>query len=406
MKKKVLLSAYACAPNSGSEMGNGWNWAYHLAKLNYEVYCLTTKRGAKEINTFLEQNSLSNLHIIYVNLPELVNKFYWTPLIGAFTHYVLWQCKALIVARKLDKKVNVDVVHHVTWGSLKVGSFLFLLKKKMIFGPVGGGQYAPKLFKKYFMGHWREEIVRNILSNLFIKFNPVSRFVLRSSDYVLVSNLDTFHLAKKLGAKNVELQFDAALDSSFYPVSFPEREPNNKVLKILWVGRILPIKGLPLVLDVLSRLPDNFDYKLTIVGGGKLSHLVPKWIQHYGLSFEKVEYVGTVPFSVIKEYYASHDIFLFTTLRDSCPAQLLEAMAYGLPIITLNMHGGATLVPDNAGIKVSVENPEATVLELVEAVKILGGNDSLRLELGKNAYEFALKQQWELMVKATSDKLY
>ena len=41
-RHKVLLSAYACEPNKGSEPGVGWNWAKHLAE-KYEIYVITRK---------------------------------------------------------------------------------------------------------------------------------------------------------------------------------------------------------------------------------------------------------------------------------------------------------------------------------------------------------------------------
>ena len=36
-KKKILLSAYACEPNEGSEPGVGWNWAIELKKLRHKI---------------------------------------------------------------------------------------------------------------------------------------------------------------------------------------------------------------------------------------------------------------------------------------------------------------------------------------------------------------------------------
>ena len=38
---RILLSAFACDPNEGSEAGVGWAWAYHLAKAGHEVCVLT-----------------------------------------------------------------------------------------------------------------------------------------------------------------------------------------------------------------------------------------------------------------------------------------------------------------------------------------------------------------------------
>ena len=37
---KILLSAYACEPNRGSEQGVGWSWAVELSK-HHEVWVIT-----------------------------------------------------------------------------------------------------------------------------------------------------------------------------------------------------------------------------------------------------------------------------------------------------------------------------------------------------------------------------
>ena len=46
---KVLLSAYACEPNYGSEPSVGWRWALELAKLGYEVFVVTREMHKEEI---------------------------------------------------------------------------------------------------------------------------------------------------------------------------------------------------------------------------------------------------------------------------------------------------------------------------------------------------------------------
>ena len=48
----ILLIAFACEPNKGSEEGVGWNWAINLAK-KHKVYVIT--RGQEQ--EFIEKNS-------------------------------------------------------------------------------------------------------------------------------------------------------------------------------------------------------------------------------------------------------------------------------------------------------------------------------------------------------------
>ena len=76
------------------------------------------------------------------------------------------------------------------------------------------------------------------------------------------------------------------------------------------------------------------------------------------------------------------------------PSVLLEAMACGLPIITLNHQGAGDFVPDRAGIKVPVTEPTETVHALSQAIKYMYNHPELRLEMGSVSYEFAKTQTW------------
>ena len=55
-KLKILVSAYACSPNHGSEPGMGWNFVIGLSKY-HELHVITEKRKWEvPINAFLKEN--------------------------------------------------------------------------------------------------------------------------------------------------------------------------------------------------------------------------------------------------------------------------------------------------------------------------------------------------------------
>ncbi len=390
---KLLLSAYACEPNRGTELGNGWNWALNTALLGHEVWCLTTVEGKASIEAEVERLNLPNLHIVFVHVPPLIDKAFEYHL-GFYLHYIVWQQYAYRKAKALDKEINFDLVHHVTIGSLQLGTALWRLKKNLIFGPAGGGQEAPKAFKKYFYTWWKEEVVRSWISKLLLAVNPDVKKTMRQAAMVLTTNEDTYNMAKRNGATNARMFLDTSLPEDFYPSAYPERE-HTEVLKILWVGRLFARKGLPLVLEALSKVRPDIKFELTILGDGPMHDYVPRWITEYGLQ-GKVDWKGQVPWEEVKRQYTRNDLFLFCSLRDSSAAQFLEAMAYGLPIITLDLHGGKNLVPDSAGIKVPVSSPESTVREIARAVETLHDKPALRQQMGQTGYAFSKTQTWAL----------
>lgn len=401
--KKIILSAYACDPSKGSEAGNGFNWARKTAELGYEVYCLTTIGGKPGITA--AANLPTNLTFVFVEMPSWLNTFYHRSTLGMYLHYLVWQWQAYRKANKLHKHLKFDLAHHVTWGSLQQGSFLHKLKIPFIFGPAGGGQASPEAFQKYFHQHWATEVKREKMSVLLQRFNPACKPMIKNAEVILATNQDTLQLAKNLGGKKVIHVFDAALPNTFFPKEVPEVILDQKELKLLWVGRFLPRKGILLVLEVMERLKANPNISLTVVGDGEMKKLFLDTIDSLQLH-KQVTWVGKVPFSEVQGYYQSHDAFFFTSLRDSSPAQLIEAMAYGLPIITLDLHGQGLMVTNETGFKATVENPTKTKDELVAFITKLQRDRILLHGLSKAAYAFALEQTWDKKIKRIVDEYY
>ena len=72
---KILLSAYACEPNKGSEPEVGWQWALSLSKLGHEIYVITRMNNKKNIEKYKKKNKLKIKFLDY-DLPKiLINTF-------------------------------------------------------------------------------------------------------------------------------------------------------------------------------------------------------------------------------------------------------------------------------------------------------------------------------------------
>ncbi len=363
--KKVLLSAYACSPIRGSEPGNGWSWALNLALQGFEVWCLTNAEDKDVIQEELKRLGLPNLNIVFVELGMNLDK----ALLNAssktiYLHYYLWRKKAARVALELHKKMNFDVAHHVTYGSFQQGTFLWKLKNtRIIFGPVGGGQEAMPAFKEYFGQAWKIERLRSLISKWSIKFSNNLKNTVTRSHHILVTNQDTANIVQKIKTgqnDNVHLILDNAIPLSMQHIDYIERKP-GKQLNLLWVGRMLPRKGLNLILHALSLVPEDVDYTFTIVGGGEMYQFLDGWIQQYKLDPKRLRILGQIPFNEVIRHYKQADVFIFCSLRDSCPARRLnEAMAFRLPVITLDIHGSSLAVSHECGIKVKPTTKEKT----------------------------------------------
>lgn len=383
---RLLLSAYACRPNAGSEPGFGWNWASHLASRGIEVHALVAKRNKEFVEAGLRLNPIPNLHFTFVSVP-----YAWTKKNEA-VHYALWQFAALNAARELNRKFQFQIAHHVTYGSIHVPSQLWRLGVPVIFGPVGGGQTAPESMLEYFGGKKSRERLRSSLTRA-LRLSPLHRRCLREMSFVLAANRDTLSLVRSLGCKNASLMCDTAIPADYFAGEPRTFQPRSGPLKLLWVGRMLTRKALPLAFDALKNT--RADATLTIAGDGMDPQTVHQMIRDRNLQ-DRVLWKGSrLTFQELRTAYAEHDAMLFTSLRDSFGSQLLEAMAMGLPVITLDLHGAHDHVPNAASIKVAVGKPEETVHNLANAIEQYASYPTPRRnEMSSHAWNFAKTLSW------------
>ena len=382
----VLLSAYACMPNAGSEPGNGWNWAVHLAARGINVTVLTRDNNRGVIEPYLAAHPVANLQVEYVAVPTKLFKA------GSGMHYALWQACVVKPMRALHRIRGFDVIHHLTYTSIHVPTQLWRVGVPTIFGPVGGGQTAPATMLPYF-GASRSSEERRTLLTRALRHSPWHRRWLQKMRVVLAANSDTADLIKALGRQDVRVQFDNGIAASYLadaPRSFP---PETVPVRLLWVGRLLPRKALPLALDALANT--QRPATLTIVGDGMSQATVRDLIGERGLS-DRVEWAGRrLSWEEVRAAYGSHDALLFTSIRETSGLQLLEAMAMALPILTLDLHGARDVVPADAGIKVPITHPPEVVRDLAAAIDRFAASPAEEKErMSRASWQFAETCTW------------
>jgi glycosyltransferase involved in cell wall biosynthesis len=120
------------------------------------------------------------------------------------------------------------------------------------------------------------------------------------------------------------------------------RFESNKIIKILYVGRLDPLKGLESLFHAVSVANNSLKSKFTldIIGSGdqgytmKLSNLTSI------LGIEaKVNFLGYIDFESVFKYYRTADVLVLPTLAENISRTIWEAMASGCPVITTPVGG-------------------------------------------------------------------
>jgi len=371
---KVLLSAYACKPGYGSEEGVGWFWALQAAR-EHDVWVLTWTKFRKPLEEARKAGQVpQNLHFVYYDLPRWVRPFGFTERI----YFSLWQMFVLAKARKLHRKIGFDVVHHLNYVTIEMPGLLWSLGAPFVWGPVGGGQVPPEALKQYFKGFWGIEVIRAARKR-FLMLNPFARLAAKKASYILVSNPDTARLL--IGRTDAPIVPEVEI-GAVLPDIWANREVEDGRLEIVWAGLMIPRKGPLLALDIAKALHDRgVKFRLRMAGRGPWQEMMRERVQEMGL-VGVVEVVGVVPFEEMSNFYASAGVFLFTSLQDTNGTVLLEAMAHGLPVVSLDHHGAANILSPEWGVKVPIASPAETIEGMADALQGLAEDRERRQRLG------------------------
>jgi glycosyltransferase involved in cell wall biosynthesis len=372
-----------------------WNFAWQLS-LSHEVWVMTDPQFREDIERYLKSRPNPNLHFAWVSLPALLDPRQSVDSEkGLRLHYVLWQRAVLKEARRLHGIHNFDLVHHVSWGTISAPPLLWRLPIPFVWGPVGGAQTAPMAFRGYFGPTWHRELFRTFRVKVMTRL-PALRKAVRRTAMILSTNPETTRALKAAGATRVQPCFNVGVPEELMALApLPKEQPE---VTFLWAGRLIPLKGLSLALEALAQVERSLPVRLRVVGDGPLKEEMSSLALSLGIS-DRVDFVGAVPWKQMSEYYSQADAFLFTSLRDSSGTVLLEAMAYRLPVLTLDHQGAGALVQPESGIKVPVTNPEETVKALADGMCRLAHSPELRRRMGEAGWEEAQTMGWDAKAK-------
>jgi len=349
---KILLSAFACEPDKGSEFAVGWNWAVFLARTGRQVVVLTRSDSRRAIERAINDLDLQAcLRFHYFDVPKALR---WRSRGPLHLHHALWQWLAARHARELHRCEHFNCVHHVTYAGLRAPSFMGRLGIPFILGPVGGGERAPwSLRFGYSLPGLVHDAVRDV-ANLMTRFAPLMVGTFASAERIYVTSPQTLQLMPSGFRAKAEVEL---------AIGTEEQPPGNRDMplrerfasapfRVLYAGRFVDYKGMHLGLPAFARLAQAMpDARLTMVGEGPLERRWRKLAQELGIA-GNMQWLPWQDHRAMAGLYAEHDVLLFPSMHDSGGMVVLEAMSQGLPVVCLKLGGPATMVNDSCGCSI------------------------------------------------------
>jgi len=351
-----------------------------------EVWVITRANNRPVIEQALKEEPLPNVHWVYFDLPRWA-RFWKRGQRGVHLYYYLWQIGIYFIARRLHREVGFDLVHHVTFGNYWMPSFLALLPAPFLWGPVGGGESAPRAFYKTFSLRGRVYEHLRDLARWMGEHDPFVRMTARRAKLTLATTRESERRLRALGSRRMEVLSQVALAEHeiTHLAAIPMHAGNP--FRLLSLGRLLHWKGFHLGLQAFARMVRVFPQsEYWLIGDGPERRNLERLAERLGIT-EKVRFIGALPREEALRHLAEVDVLVHPSLHDSGGWVCVEAMAAGRPVICLDLGGPALQVTEETGFKIPARTPEQAVEEMAQAMLRLATNQELHLRMGETARE-------------------
>lgn len=402
----VLINAYACSPNWGSEPGMAWNWISNLASY-CNLYVITEGEWKEEIEEAVRRHPhKEHLHFYYNPVPEKVRKMCWNQGDWRFYwYYRKWQLKTLAIAKQICSEQRIDVLHQLNMIGFREPGYLWKINDiPFVWGPIGGMELMPL---GYLEGATLKQKLFNFLKNSINRYQYCHstrvRSAIQRADVLIsavkgVQDVIENHYQKTsflINETGVDIKTDL----------FKKTSRHNEAFKIIWVGKFDFRKQLPIALRAVSAMKRS-NVELHICGTGS------KGIIEQMKSIAKAEGIdkqcywhGNVPHDKILDIMAASDLMLFTSIMEATSTVVLEAITVGLPVLCFNTCGFGPIVKDFAGITIELSNPNKSVEDFAKALLVLYKDRQLLDKISDRILKKRYNLTWEAKALKTS-KLY
>lgn len=391
---KVLISAYACGPNLGSEPGMAWNWIIALSEF-CEIVVITECDYKNEI--LIELNRLQSkykpaFYFIDIGLKGrslAKQQGKWS----FYLYYRDWQRKAHSLALKLLKEQEFDIIHQLNMIGYREPGYLWKIKSKpIIWGPIGGYAQMNWSFIRYLeIKDIIQYTLRNTLNSFQMRFSLRVRKAIFNSTELISASIDSYRCIKKIYGKESILINETG--AKYLPQNVKKNNESGE-LKILWVGRMLGLKALPIALEALASLPQDIKYNFKIIGSG--NNFVKWQNKCRNMSiYKNCDFLGQISHQHVDELLKKSDILLFTSLQEGTPHVVLEALTSGVPVICHDINGQGTVITEDCGIKIPLINYQNSINSFKNAILTLYRDRALLNKLSEGAIKRSKELTWE-----------
>lgn len=352
MRKNILLTAYAMHPYKGSEDGLGWNYVLQVARFN-NVIAVTRCNNQPAIEQYWNEHpemaeARQHIRVLYFDWPQWMIFWKKGPLL-AMIYFWLWQLSLPLWLSK--QSLHIDIAHNLNFHSNWMPTFLWLLGKPLVWGPVG---HHPKIPRQYLLPvyGWKAYLMDRFLwliKSCFWAFDPFLAIAKQKAQKVLCINSESLRKTDTgKGSFSIlpAIAAEPATQGSESPAKF----------SVLSIGRFVPLKGFDLTIKAFSRfihelpLAERDKTELVLIGAGPCEHTIKTMIAQEGIA-DYTRLIAWMPRAELPALYRQSSVFLFPSF-EGAGMVVIEAMAHAIPVICWDNSGPGESTPPESGLKV------------------------------------------------------
>lgn len=403
---KILINAYACSPDMGSEPGMGWNWCMNLA--NYcKLFIITEGEFKDNIQVALPYLSqAANIHFYYNPVSEEIRRMCWNQGDWRFyKYYKDWQKRTAEIARNVCREEKIDILHQLNMIGFREPGYLWRVSREtgipFVWGPIGGLKQFPMAYA--IGGSLKMKIflrLKNFLNVLQLNNDRRVDAAIKQASLLISSIPDSYNAIKKYKGKESIIIPETG---TFVQEGFVD-EPNRftkDYLTILWVGKFDFRKRLDLAIAIVSQIKLSCPkIILKIYGTGNKNQIDEAKSLAQRMDVESiVQWMGNCSNGQVTEDMRKADIFLFTSVNEDTSTVVLEAISNHLPVLCFDTCGMAHVINDEVGIKIPLTNPQQSVKDFAEKIKYLYTHRDVLKQMSGNCQKRAKELSWENKAK-------
>ncbi len=243
-----------------------------------------------------------------------------------------------------------------------------------------------RIYKKKVLLHLRGSNLQNWLSNSLAITRIYVEWVIKKCQGAIVLGNNLKYLFDKYFPED---KIFVVPNGANY--DFPQAKGNNQFMKILYLGNLMPSKGIEDVIDAVSILTEknNFLLQVDVIGAWRDEKIKKECLSDVDNFNLPVTFHQVKNLEKKFKFLVNSDIFVFPPIGpEGHPWVIVEAMAAGLPIISTDQGAITESVIDGVnGFIVEKRNPE----QIAKKIKFLIDNPDIRKHMGKKSRELYLK---------------